>query len=136
MIATYDALHFIFKDYQIASYFGDLRLKLDSFLTAHYAKITSKYGITSSDGRSLLPPENVVINAGYQSLEKKHFEQAEDLFKMNIKNYPESFRSYGYLGDLYAAKGDKANAVASYKKSLSIKETAETRMKLEKLGEK
>ncbi len=133
LITTYDALHFIFKDYQLESYFGDSQLKLDSFLTAHYANISSKYGITSKDGHTLLPPENVVINAAYQSVGKKHFKQAEDLYKMNIKNYPDQSRTYDFLGDLYVAEGDKANAITSYKKSLSLRETTETKKKLEKL---
>ena len=38
--------------------------------------------------------------------------------------------------DLYAAMDDNADAVLSYKKSLSFKETSETRKKLEKLQEK
>ncbi|HLK30753.1 MAG TPA: tetratricopeptide repeat protein [Puia sp.] len=55
---------------------------------------------------------------------------------MNIKNYPERSRTYDFLGEMYAAKGDNANAIATYKKFLSIKETAEIRKKLEKLEEK
>jgi predicted alpha/beta superfamily hydrolase len=136
LIATYDALHFIFKDYQLQlpdNYFADTTFKLDSFLTAHYANITSEYGITSGDGRTLLPPEDVVINTGFQCLDRKQFKRAEDLYKLNIKNYPLSPLTYTFLGDVYAAKGEKGNAKASYKKSLSLKETTETRKKLEKL---
>src|SRR5579871_110282 len=136
LITTYDALHFIFKDYRLDDYFGDATVRLDSFLTAHFANLSTKYGITSEDGKTLLPPEDVVINAGFQSVEKKHFRQAEDLYKMNIKNYPNRSRTYDFLGDLYVAKGDKANAIAAYRKSLSIQETSETRKKLAKLEEK
>ena len=139
LMATYDALHFIFKDYQLQlqdSCFSDPAFRLALFLKAHFEVISSKYGITSEDGRTLLPPEDLVNNLGFYVLGKRQFEKAEDMFKMNIKNYPAGFGAYSYLGDLYAARGDKGKAITSYKKSLSLKETAETRKKLEELERK
>jgi len=136
LIATYDALHFIFKDYQLIvqdNYFNDPVFRLASFLEDHYENISSEYAITSEDGHSLLPPEDLVNNLGFFVLGKKQFDKAEEMFKMNIKNYPTGFSAYNYLGDLYTLKGDKAGAIASYKKSLSLKESAETRKKLENL---
>jgi hypothetical protein len=138
-MSTYDGLHFIFKDYQLNlkdDYFNDPTFPLASFLKNHYETITSKYGITEEDGSTMLPPENLVNNLGFFVLGKKQFDKAEEMFKMNIKNYPPGSIAYGYLGDLYAAKGDKENAIVSYKKSLSLKETPEVRKKLDKLQEK
>ena len=136
LIATYDALHFIFKDYPLTfqdSYFTDSTFKLASFLKAHYENVSLKYCITAEDGRPQPPPEDLVNNLGFFVLSKKQFQKAEDMFTMNIKNYPSSFVAYGYLGDLFAAKGDKKRAMASYKKSLSLKETEVVRKKLDKL---
>jgi uncharacterized protein len=136
IIATYDALHFIFKDYQLNyqdSYFTDSAFQLASFLKDHFNNITSKYGITSEDGSTLLPPEDLVNNLGYYVLGKRQFKKAEEMFSMNVTNYPAGFTAYHYLGELYSAKGDKVNAIKSYKKSLSLKENMETRKKLEKL---
>ena len=138
LIATYDALHFIFKDYQLTfqdRYFTDPTFQLASFLKDHYENIGSEYGIASEDGRTV-PPEDLVNNLGFYVLGKKQFDKAADMFTMNVKNYPANSTAYNYLGDLYAAKGDKANAIASYKKSLSLTESAETRKKLEKLEER
>ncbi|MES1219816.1 MAG: alpha/beta hydrolase-fold protein [Bacteroidota bacterium] len=139
LMATYDGLHFIFKDYELIfkdSYFNDPAFPLAAFLKDHYEIVTSKYAITAEDGSTLLPPEDQVNNLGFFVLGKKQFTKAEAMFKMNIKNYPAGPVAYHYLGDLYAAKGDKANAVASYKKSLSLKENADIRKKLEKLEKK
>jgi uncharacterized protein HemY len=136
VIATYDALHFIFKEYPFTlqdNFFSDSTFKLASFLKAHYENVSLKYCITAEDGRPLPPPEDLVNNLGFFVLSKKQFQKAEDMFTMNIKNYPSSFVAYGYLGDLYAAMGDKERAKASYKKSLSLKETEVVRKKLEKL---
>src|SRR5258708_7630043 len=104
-----------------------------SFLKAHYENISLKFYFTAEDGGPLSPPEDLVNNLGFFVLSKKHFLKAEDMFTMNIKNYPSSFTAYGYLGDLYAAQGDKKRAMASYKKSLSLKETEVVRKKLEQL---
>jgi TolA-binding protein len=136
LVATYDGLHFIFKDYQLIfkdSYFNDPAFPLAAFLENHYKIITFKYGITDEDGNTMLPPEDLVNNQGFYQLSKKEYVKAEDLFRMNIKNYPAGFTAYHYLGDLYAAKGDKADAITNYEKSLSIKENTEIRKKLEKL---
>jgi Tfp pilus assembly protein PilF len=92
-----------------------------------------EYGFTSEDGHSMLPPEDLVNNLGFFVLGKKQYAKAVDMFLMNIKNYPAGSVAYSYLGDVYAAKGEKPNAVASYKKSLSLKESTETRKKMEKL---
>jgi hypothetical protein len=136
ILSTYDGLHFIFKDYNLTlkdDYLNDAAFPLAAFLKNHYESITSKYGITMDDSSTMLPPENLVNNLGFFVLGKKQFDKAEAMFKMNIKNYPSGSTAYGYLGDLYSEKGDKANAIVSYKKSLSLKESVEIREKLEKL---
>jgi predicted alpha/beta superfamily hydrolase len=133
LITTYDALHFIFKDYTLhfdEKLMMDTAFKADSLFTVHYKKVSSLFGY------NVLPPEDMINQWGYQFITLKHWNKAERLFKLNITNYPGSFNVYDSLGDLYAAKGDKANAITSYKQSLAIKETAETRKKLEGLTKK
>jgi predicted alpha/beta superfamily hydrolase len=136
LLATYDALHFIFKDYALKiqdSYFIDPVFPLAPYLKAHFENLTSEYGITAKDGSIMLPPEDLVNNLGFFVLGKNEFDKAEAIFKMNILNYPQSPVAYTYLGDLYVAKGDKKNAIQSYKKALSLKDSPETRKKLNDL---
>ena len=133
LIATYDALHFIFKDYALKmqdSYFIDPAFPLASYLKDHFTNLTSEYGMTAEDGSRLLPPENLVNNLGFFALGKNEFDKAEAMFKMNIQNYPNGPVAYTYLGDLYVAKGDKKNAIESYKKALSLRDSPETKKKL------
>ena len=63
--------------------------------------------------------------------------QVDLVFKVritqNISNYPDSWNAYDSLGDYYAATGDKAKAIDTYKKVLSLKEIPDTRKKLEAL---
>jgi len=136
LIATYDALHFIFKDYPLQlqdSYFTDPAFNLAQFLESHYETITRKYGFASEGGGTLLPPEDMVNNLGFFVLGKKEFEKAEAMFRLNTGNYPSGFLAYSYLGDLYAARGDKPKAIENYKRSLSLKQSEETKKKLERL---
>ncbi|MGF7079322.1 alpha/beta hydrolase-fold protein [Mucilaginibacter sp. UYCu711] len=136
LIATYDALHFIFQDYALKfqdSYFTDPGFKLAAYLQAHYAHISAKYGFVSEDSRSLLPPEDLVNNLGFFMMQRKQFGKAEEMFTMNIKNYPSGSLAYRYLGDLFAARGDKKTAVGNYRKALELKEDTEARKKLNDL---
>ena len=137
LIATYDGLHYIFEDYTLKlqdSYLADSAFKLAAFLQAHYAHISTKYGFRSDDGHTLLPPEDLVNNLGFFMMQQKQFGKAEDMFMMNIKNYPSDPVAYGYLGDLYAVNGDKKDARVNYQKSLSLKEDAGIRKKLNELN--
>ena len=136
MIATYDALHFIFKDYALktqANYLTDPTFPLATYLKDHFENLTSKYGITAEDGSTMLPPENLVNNLGFFVLGKNEFDKAEAMFKMNIINYPRGPVAYTYLGDLYVSQGDKKDAIESYTKALSLRESPEIRKKLNNL---
>ena len=70
---------------------------------------------------------------GYQALGRKQLDVAARFFKLNIAYYPESFNVYDSYGDCLLDKGDVINAIIQFKKSLSLKETPDTRQKLEEL---
>jgi len=60
-------------------------------------------------------------------------DKAYAFFKLNIDNYPQSFNVYDSMGDYYAAKKDKDNAIAFYSKALSIRSFPDTQKKLNDL---
>ena len=130
LIGEYDALRFIFDYYRLNIYNSELddpNFKLDSLLVTHYKNVSEKMGYL------VTPDESQVNSLGYYLLSQKQFSKAEALFKLNIANYPETANCYDGLGDLYLAKGDKINAIASFKKTLSLKAIPETKEKLDKL---
>ncbi|MCV9926975.1 alpha/beta hydrolase-fold protein [Flavobacterium sp. LS1R49] len=131
LIAEYDALRFIFGFYKVtltSSDFFDSGMALSTKIVKHYQNVSEKMGY------KIVPPEDSINQFGYMALGRKNFAQAEFLFKLNVKNYPESFNVYDSLGDYYKEIGDKTNAISNYKKTLSInKESAETKQKLEEL---
>ena len=130
LIGEYDALRFIFDYYKLKIYNSELDdpdFKLDSLLITHYDAVSEQIGYL------IKPGESQVNSLAYHMLNRKQLIKAEALFKLNIANYPETANCYDGLGDLYLAKGDKAKAISSFKKSLSLKAIPETKEKLEAL---
>lgn len=130
LIGEYDALRFIFDYYKLKIYNSDLDdpdFKLDSLLVTHYNYVSEQIGYP------IKPAESQVNGLAYYMLRQKQLIKAEALFKLNTTNYPESANCYDGLGDMYLAKGDKAKAMESFKKTLTLKLIPETKQKLEAL---
>ena len=62
-------------------------------------RLSVKYGLAQ------LTPENMVDGLGWFVMRKKQFRKAEELFTLNVKNYPESSTARESLRQLYAAMG-------------------------------
>lgn len=130
LIGEYDALRFIFGFYKLKIYDSELsnpNFKIDSVLTAHYKKVSENMGYL------VQPNETQVNSLGYQMLSKKQFTKAENLFKLNIANNPNSGNCYDSVGDCYLAMGNKAKAIESFKKALTLADIPDSKAKLEKL---
>jgi tetratricopeptide (TPR) repeat protein len=80
--------------------------------------------------------ESAVNNWGYELMTDGHLPEAIDIFKLNVKNYPDSGNTYDSLGEAYMKSGQKQLAIDNYKKSLD-KDPSNTnaRQKLKELGE-
>jgi len=130
LIATYDALRYIFADYAFKLENKDVldsTVDLAKKFALRYQKISNIFGY------EVKPPETEINMYGYRFIQRKQFKKAEGFFKLNMSNYPESFNVYDSYGDFYLAIGDKAKAIEKFKKALSIKENIDTRNKLNKL---
>lgn len=57
---------------------------------------------------------------GYKFLEEKKFNEAIDVFALNVKLNPEEWNVYDSLGEAYALAGQKELAVKNYEKSLAL----------------
>jgi tetratricopeptide (TPR) repeat protein len=57
---------------------------------------------------------------GYQLLGAGQTDKAIDVFVLNTKRFPKSANCFDSLGEAYVTKGDKKNAIANFKKSLSM----------------
>ena len=57
---------------------------------------------------------------GYWLLGKKRIEEAVEIFKMNVEDFPNSANAYDSLGEAYMTKGDKELSIKNYKRSLEL----------------
>lgn len=69
---------------------------------------------------------------GYQLLGQNEFDKAISMLALNTKKYPKSANTWDSLGEAYALKGDKQNAIANFKKSLSMNPPANVKANSEK----
>jgi tetratricopeptide (TPR) repeat protein len=79
-----------------------------------------------------LATENEINNYGYQLLNNGQQDKAVDIFILNTKKNPKSANVWDSLGEAYALKGDKKNAIINFKKSLSMNPPAATKANSEK----
>ncbi len=78
--------------------------------------------------------ENELNNLGYYLLGKERIKDAIEIFKMNVREYPESFNVYDSLGEAYMIGGNTKEAVKNYNKSLELNpDNANAVMMLKKL---
>ena len=137
LLATYDALHFLFSAYALSpATINDLSkpdptVQVAALLETHYRQVSAQAGYP------VLPPEATVNAFAYYLLSQPgQAAQSLALFQLNVRNYPTSFNAHDSLGDHYQSRGQPALAIASYTKALQLKEYPATRQKLTKLQAK
>jgi len=73
----------------------------------------------SNEGAKLFL-ENSMILLGYEFLNGNKLDQAIEIFKLNIKEYPDSSNAYDSLGEAYMKAGKNQLAITNYEKSLAL----------------
>jgi transglutaminase-like putative cysteine protease len=72
---------------------------------------------------------------GYRLLTAGKIAEAIEIFKLNVRSYPQSFNAFGSLGEAYMKNGQNELASENFKKSLQLNPKNENaRRMLEKLG--
>ena len=81
--------------------------------------------------------ENTLNELGYQELRSKNYEYSINIFKVNVALYSNSSNVYDSLGEAYMKKGDTAQAIVNYKKSLELDSgNARAKRQIKKLEKK
>jgi hypothetical protein len=76
--------------------------------------------------------ENELNNYGYQFVNQQQYDKAIEIFTMNTQRYPKSANCWDSLGEGYALKGDKNNAIKNFKKALTLNPPDNVRANSEK----
>jgi len=84
----------------------------------NYDKALAGYlEIQKQDSTTVLINEREFNSLGYKLLRKKEYENAIEVFKMNVILYPKSDNVYDSLADAYLRNGDSLQAFNNYKKA-------------------
>jgi len=76
--------------------------------------------------------ENELNLYGYQLMNRGEKDKAIEMFILNTKRFPKSANAFDSLGEGYATKGDKKNAIINFKKSLGMNPPPEVKANSEK----
>lgn len=86
-----------------------------------YEKALAGYlAIKEKDSLDIAINEREMNKLGYYHLRQNNFEQALNVFKINVALHPYSDNVYDSLGEAYFKSGDTAQALINYKKSLAL----------------
>ncbi len=106
------------------------KLKIGEDIPSEYLKnndydkaLESYLAIQKADSLNPAIDEDNLNSLGYASLRKKKYENAINIFMVNVALYPTSSNVYDSLGDAFRKKGDTAQAIVNYKKSLEFDST-------------
>lgn len=108
-----------------------------------FAAMTTKAGILKEMGKNAEgdkimeeavtgATENELNLYGYQLLGEGKHDKAIAMFILNTQRHPKSANAWDSLGEAYATKGDKKNAIINFKKSLSLNPPAAVKANSEK----
>lgn len=104
-------------------------------LNKEYEKALLGYkAIQKKDSLDRTIRERTFNRLGYQMIRNNKIDEAIEIFKINIKMYPNSSNTYDSLADGYLEKKDTVNAILYYKKALSINpENRSSKRRLKKI---
>jgi len=99
-------------------------------MNKNFTNLMVKAGILRKQGKTeeaakieteaLTMASNAEVNAyGYQLLGQNKYDEAIAVLELNTKRYPEDANTWDSLGEAYALKGDKENAIKNFKISLT-----------------
>ena len=95
-----------------------------------YEVLVKENGQWKTNTRVVTLPESYKANnhaaeidlntAGYDLLSANKINEAIDIFKLNVKLFPDSWNTYDSLGEALALAGNKKEAIENYEKSIKL----------------
>jgi predicted alpha/beta superfamily hydrolase len=80
----------------------------------YFELLSEKYGY------EIPVPESAYNRMGYNLMNQQKLEEAIEIFKLNVKLYPDSWNVYDSLGEAYMKIGDRELAIKNLKKSIEL----------------
>ena len=99
----------------------DEKLPSEYFKNKEYDKAREGYlAIQKADSLSPIIEEAHINSIGYNNIREKNYNDAVEIFALNIALHPNSSNVYDSYGESLLYTGDTASAIANFKKSLSM----------------
>ncbi|NQY30157.1 MAG: alpha/beta hydrolase [Flavobacteriaceae bacterium] len=117
LITEYDAIRFIFDFYRLKlenQDFSDPESNFINKIVNHYKRLSEVFKI------EMKPDEEYINNLGYQFMGMQQLKKSEDLLKLNVTNYPESWNAYDSYGEILLKLNKKEQSLEMYKKSIAL----------------
>jgi CubicO group peptidase (beta-lactamase class C family) len=133
--------HPLFNDGYLSNY-GNAEKSEVTFIRTQYqsgvdSAITYYRNILERGSEEDLIRERTMNSIGYYYMQKKEFQTAIRIFKLNVNAYPEAWNVYDSLGEAYMENGNIDLAIKNYQKSVAINPDNENGAKiLKRLMEK
>ena len=86
-------------------------------LENHYKKLSERFGY------QINIPEDLLNRAGYQLLNAEKINEAIDVFRKNVENFPNSANVYDSLAEAYEKNGQLKQAQENYEKAYKMAES-------------
>lgn len=97
------------------------RAPREYLINGEYKKALKGYlAIQKNDSLDRTIRERTFNNLGYRAIRNKKYQEAIEIFKINIQLYPKSSNTYDSLGEAYWLIKDSIKAKENFKKALSI----------------
>lgn len=112
-VSLFNGLRFAFSDWILPR---ERLLQGLGAIDAHYAHISSKYGV------DIETPQQVINTLGYTCLQGEKLDEAIEVFSENVKRFPFSPNVYDSLGEAYERNGKLKLAGQNYQKAVELGE--------------
>lgn len=126
------------KEYHFTKLAKGQKTPAEYFKNKEYQKALDGYlAIQQKDSLDPAIKEWVINDIGYDYLRENMFEEAKEMFKINIALYPKSSNTYDSMGDAYKRENDTLKAIEYYQKALQINpENRSSKRNVERLTKK
>lgn len=107
--AYYDGLRFLYPQWDVPE--GN---RTAASIKDHYRKMSERLGY------DVQPPFGLVGDWGGELLREGKIDDAIEIYRINVANFPTNAWAHGSLGDAYLRKGARVSAVASYRRAVEL----------------
>ncbi|MUP44472.1 tetratricopeptide repeat protein [Gramella sp. BOM4] len=128
-IGQYEGIRFLYDYFNLPTF---LPSSVENFEDGFLQDYTEQFeNLSYHAGAEIKPYEDNLGVIGFFLMSMNLIEEAEALYKINTRNFPESYQAWNALGDCYAAQGEMEKAKKAYEKSVALNKESPAREKLQ-----